>query len=52
MKQLTSGGGAGTRTPDSADMSRMLYQLSYTAFFIYGWTKWKDLSSAEEVSFA
>jgi hypothetical protein len=24
-------GGAGIRTPDSANMSRMLYQLSYTA---------------------
>lgn len=25
------GGGAGIRTPDTANMSRMLYQLSYTA---------------------
>ena len=25
------GGGEGTRTPDTADMSRLLYQLSYTA---------------------
>ena len=28
---LTSNGGAGTRTPDAADMNRLLYQLSYTA---------------------
>ena len=25
------GGGEGTRTPDTADMSRLLYRLSYTA---------------------
>ena len=25
------GGGAGIRTPDTANMSRMLYHLSYTA---------------------
>ena len=28
----SNGGGAGTRTPDAADMNRLLYQLSYTAF--------------------
>jgi hypothetical protein len=26
-----NGGGAGIRTPDTANMSRMLYHLSYTA---------------------
>ena len=32
MPQLMlAGGGAGIRTPDTANMSRMLYQLSYTA---------------------
>ncbi len=28
---IKNGGGAGIRTPDSANMSRMLYQLSYAA---------------------
>ena len=29
--KVKNGGGAGIRTPDTANMSRMLYHLSYTA---------------------
>ncbi len=31
LTQTMVGGGAGIRTPDTANMSRMLYHLSYTA---------------------